>query len=137
MFICMNLIRWSRPTCLLVEASLGSSSRFHPSQERNTRPSPVLREPDASNSSPCGATRLGMASAMVIEFPTPREGVAAPFSDETAIFDAAMFELWLPQIAVDAGEMGMLAEELAEIAPVHSDAFGPETKIGETLLPRA
>ena len=82
------------------------------------------------------ATRLGMASAMVIEFPTPREGVAAPFSDETAIFDAAMFDLWLPQISVDAGEMGMLAEELAEIAPVHSDAFGPETKIGETLLPR-
>jgi hypothetical protein len=66
----------------------------------------------------------------------PREGSAAPFSDETALFDTATFSLWLPQIAVDAGEMGMLAEELAEIEPVHSDAFGPETKIGETLLPR-
>src|SRR5260370_10638060 len=32
--------------------------------------------------------------------------------------------------------MGRLAGELAEIAPVPSDAFGPETKIGETLLPR-
>jgi hypothetical protein len=82
------------------------------------------------------STRLGIAPAMVIEFPAPREGAAAPFSDETAIFDAATFELWLPQISVDAGQMEMLVEEPAEIAPVHSDAFGPETKIGETLLPR-
>src|SRR2546430_2575346 len=110
------------PTCPLAEASLRSSSRFHPPHERTTRPSP--------------APRMGMASAMVIEFPAPREGAAAPFSDETAVFGAATFDLWLPQIAVDAGEMGMLAEELAEVAPVHSDAFGPETKIGETLLPR-
>jgi hypothetical protein len=85
---------------------------------------------------PLESTRMGMAPAMVIEFPAPREGPAAPFSDETALFDTATFNLWLPQIAVDAGEMGMLAEELAEIAPGHSDAFGPETKIGETLLPR-
>jgi len=85
---------------------------------------------------PLESTRLGMAPAMVIEFPAPREGSAVPFSDERALFDAATFNLWLPQIAVDAGEMGMLAEELAEIALVHSDAFGPETKIGETLLPR-
>ncbi len=84
---------------------------------------------------PLQATRLGMAPAMVIEFPAPRDGAAAPFSDETAVFDAANFELWLPQIAVDAGQMEMLSDELAEIAPTHSDAFGPETKIGETLLP--
>ncbi|HXI40502.1 MAG TPA: hypothetical protein VNH83_11010, partial [Bryobacteraceae bacterium] len=86
---------------------------------------------------PLAATRLGVAPAMVIEFPAPREGAAAPFSDETAVFDAANFELWLPQIAVDAGQMEMLSDELAEIAPVHSDAFGPETKIGETLLPQS
>lgn len=85
---------------------------------------------------PFQAARPGMASAMVIEFPAAREGAAAPFSNETAIFDAATFDLWLPQIAVDAGEMEMLTEEMAEVAPVHSDAFGPATKIGETLLPR-
>jgi hypothetical protein len=84
---------------------------------------------------PLEAMRLGIAPAMVIEFPSARDGAAAPFSDETAVFDAANFELWLPQIAVDAGQMEMLTEELAEIAPAHSDAFGPETKIGETLLP--
>src|SRR5579859_7669698 len=84
---------------------------------------------------PLEGMRLGIAPAMVIEFPAAREGAAAPFSDETAVFDAATFELWLPQIAVDAGQMEMLTEELAEITPTHSDAFGPETKIGETLLP--
>ncbi len=79
----------------------------------------------------------GMAAAMVIEFPAPRDAGAAPISDETAIFDASTFDLLLPQIAVDAGEMEMLSDELADVAPVHSDAFGPATKIGETLLPRA
>jgi len=84
---------------------------------------------------PFEAIRLGIAPAMVIEFPAPREGAASPFCDETAVFDVSNFNLWLPQIAVDAGQMEMLSDELAEIAPVHSDAFGPETKIGETLLP--
>jgi len=85
---------------------------------------------------PFQTARPAMAAAMVIEFPAPREGAAAPFSDETAIFDATAFELWLPQITVDAGEMEMLSEELAEVAPAHADLSGRQTTNGEALAPR-
>jgi len=78
------------------------------------------------------------ATAVVIEFPAPCERAASPLSREAAIFDAKAFHLQMPEIAVDAGELDLvLATELADVAPDHTDAFGAETKIGETLLPRA
>jgi hypothetical protein len=77
-------------------------------------------------------------TAMVIEFPAPRERAASPFSSEVAIFDAKAFHLQMPEIAVDAGDLDLLlATELADVTPDHTDAFGSETKIGETLLPRS
>jgi hypothetical protein len=82
------------------------------------------------------ALRLGIAPAAVIEFPNPRNGAAAPLSDEVAIFDAATFNLWMPEIAVDAGDLEMLTEELADVSLACSDILGPQTQIGETLLPR-
>ena len=79
-----------------------------------------------------------VATAMVIEFPAPSQRAASPFSSGVAIFDAKAFHLQMPEIAVDAGELDLLlATELADVAPEHTDAFGSETKIGETLLPRA
>ena len=129
-----------------------------------------------------------VAPAMVLEFPAPREGASAPFSDEVAIFDASTFDVLVPEIAVEAGDLEILAgallaaenvgpqvQDLAtapvsgevaifdavtfglllpaisvtagaldliadvplDIAPHQADAFGPQTKIGETLLPRS
>ena len=78
-----------------------------------------------------------VATAIVIEFPAPRERAAAPFSSEVAILDTKAFHLHMPEIAVDAGELDLLlATELADVAPEHADAFGSETN-GETLMSRA
>lgn len=84
------------------------------------------------------AASPAVVTAMVIEFPAPSQRAASPFSSGVAIFDAKAFHLQMPEIAVDAGELDLLlATELADVAPGHTDAFGSETKLGETLLPRA
>jgi hypothetical protein len=128
-----------------------------------------------------------VAPAMVIEFPAPREGASAPLSDEVAVFDGATFGVMVPEIAVETGDLDMLAgallaaetlgpqmqsnatapvsDEIAifdaglfnlllpaitvnaavpdmmadvalDVTPEQIDAFGRQTKIGETLLPR-
>jgi hypothetical protein len=84
---------------------------------------------------PFESTRLAVAPAVLIEFPAVREVAVAPLSDETAIFDASTFELRLPVLPQIAGDFEMLAE-IADVEPAQMDAFGPQTKIGETLLPR-
>ena len=81
-------------------------------------------------------TGMATAPAMVIEFPAARDGAGAPLSDETAIFDAAAFALQIPMLACEIGELEMLTDATADVAPAGTDAFGPRTKIGETLLPR-
>jgi hypothetical protein len=132
------------------------------------------------------ATGPAMAPAMVMEFPAPREGSSAPLSDEVAIFEASTFGVLVPGIAVETGDLEILAgallaaegmepqvqhratapvsDEFAifdaamfglllpaisveasapdlmcdvplDLTPGHVDAYGPQTNIGETLLP--
>ncbi|MBZ5593331.1 MAG: hypothetical protein LAP39_13905 [Acidobacteriia bacterium] len=79
--------------------------------------------------------RPAVAPAMVIEFPAPRDGASAPLSTEVALFDASSFQLLVPDISVDSGDLDLLlATELADIIPEETDAQSEE---GETLAPRA
>jgi hypothetical protein len=159
-----------------------------PAMESN--PSPLAWQFEAAGMDRCNqveAAGPAVAPAMVIEFPAPREGASAPLSDDIAIFDAATFDVLVPEIAVETGDLEILAgallaaedvepqmqdratapssDEVAvfdaatfglllpdiavqarvqdlmidvplDVTPEQADAFGPETKIGETLLPR-
>jgi hypothetical protein len=58
------------------------------------------------------ATGPAMASAMVMEFPAPGEGSSAPFSHEVAIFAASTFGVLVPEIAVETGDLEILAAAL-------------------------
>jgi len=76
-----------------------------------------------------------VAPAIVIEFPAPRDGASAPLSTEVALFDASPFQLLVPDITVDSGDLDLLlATELADITPDEVDT--PDTE-SETLAPRA
>ena len=76
-----------------------------------------------------------VAPAMVIEFPAPRDGASAPLSAEVALFDASPFQLLVPDISVDSGDLDLLlATELADLTPEESDAPSAD---GETLTPHA
>ena len=80
-----------------------------------------------------GSARPAAASAMVIEFPAPRDGAAAPMSAETALFDASSFRLMVPGISVVPDELDLLlATELADIEPELSDA---SNTADESVLP--
>lgn len=91
----------------------------------------------AARRSAIQAPAPAVASAMVIEFPAPRDQAAEPLSDETAYFDAANFSLYLPEVPAMSRDLEMLETLPADLTPAQADAFGPQTKIGETLLPRA
>lgn len=170
-------------------AALEQFAGAQPASSASTAPLEWRFEAAGVERKPFRAAGPGLASAMVIEFPAPREGASAPLSDEVAIFDgatfglllpeiavqagepeiaatnpanfaslgigpqakgraakpvsdevaifdAATFRLLLPEIAVETGDLDILTDIHADIAPAHSDAFGPQTKIGETLLPR-
>ena len=75
-------------------------------------------------------------AAMVLEFPAAYSGAAAPLSDEVAIFDASTFNLLIPEISVEAGDLEMLTDELAEVAPASTDTFEPQTVTEDALSPR-
>ena len=76
------------------------------------------------------------AATMVLEFPAPQCGAALPLGDEVAIFDASTFNLVIPEISVEAGDLEMLTDELADVAPAEAHTFEPQTETGETLSPR-
>ncbi len=69
-----------------------------------------------------------VAPAMVIEFPAPREGASAPLSDEVAIFDAATFGVLVPEIAVETGDLEILAGAL-----LAAESVGPQMQDRATV----
>jgi hypothetical protein len=177
---------------MLPEAECAAAlDRFRSAQPATaSSPSPLAWQFEAAGmdrGNQVEAAGPAMASAMVIEFPAPREGASAPLSDEVATFDAATFDVLVPEIAVETGDLEILASALLaaedvepqvqdrattplsdevaifdaatfglllpaisvqagvqdlmtdvplDVTPEQADAFGPETKIGEILLPR-
>ena len=79
---------------------------------------------------------LVVAPAMVIEFPAASDRAAQPYAESAAMLVLDNFELTLPAGPAITEDLLMPATEPADVAPLQSDAFGPQTKIGETLLPR-
>jgi hypothetical protein len=75
-------------------------------------------------------------AAMVLEFPAPRNAAAAPVSDEVAIFDASTFNLLMPEISVEAGDLEMLTDELADVSPAQTRTFETPAETGNALSPR-
>ncbi len=69
--------------------------------------------------------------------PQVQNRAITPVSDEVAIFDAATFDLLLPGILVKAGAPDLMADDPLDVTPEQVDAFGPQTKIAETLLLRS
>jgi hypothetical protein len=65
-----------------------------------------------------------IAPAMVIELPSPRDGASAPLGDEVAVFDASTFDVMVPEIAVETGDLEMLEAALAD-STVRADCVAP------------
>src|SRR5579872_1315769 len=118
---------------------LGALERFRnsqPASAANTTPVEWQFQATAAERRPFQAAGPEVASAMLIEFPAPGDRAVGPLSDDVAVFDAAVFNLHLPSISVDLGEMDMLTPDAAAVEPESAESAGPAADVSATTFPQ-
>ena len=113
------------------EAALDRFRSAQPASASNPTPLEWQFAASAAERKPFGVA-VPVVATMVLEFPAPRNAAAAPLSDEVAIFDASTFNLLIPEISVDAGDLEMLTDELADVAPEQTKTFETPVETSET-----